>query len=148
MPSTHSSLHCHSIFSVKHRRRLIAAEWRLRLHPYLGAIIDRLGGRPEAVGGTNDHVHLLAGLLPKHTLAGIVREVKASSSQWVHRTIGLKKFSWQDGYGAFTVSASNITAVKKYIALQEQHHRKKTFQEEYLEFLRECGIQFDERYLW
>lgn len=148
MPSTHSSLHFHIIFSVKHRQPLIAAEWRLRLHPYLGAIIDRLDGKPEAVGGTADHVHLLAGLRPKHTLADVVREVKASSSQWVHRTIGIKKFSWQDGYGVFTVSPSNIAAVKKYIAHQEEHHRRKTFQEEYLEFLRESGIQFDERYLW
>lgn len=148
MPSTHSSLHFHIIFSVKHRQPLITAKWRFRLHPYLGAIINRLEGRPEAVGGTADHVHLLAGLLPKHTLADIVREVKASSSQWAHRTIGVKEFSWQDGYGAFTVSPSNIAAVKKYIAHQEEHHRKKTFQEEYLEFLRESGIQFDERYLW
>ena len=129
MPSTHLSLHYHLIFSTKNRHPFIDASWRGRFHAFLGGTIRNLGGTAEIVGGTGDHVHLLAGLRANHTLADVLRDIKSVSSHWVHDTVGVREFVWQDGYGAFTVSASLIGRVKSYIAQQEEHHRKKTFQE-------------------
>jgi REP element-mobilizing transposase RayT len=148
MPSTHLSLHYHMIFSTKDRVALIHKDWRHRLHAYLGGIINDLGGVPETIGGLEDHVHLLIGLRATHCVADVLREVKSASSKGVHEEMQKPLFSWQDGYGAFTVSASQINAVKEYIARQEEHHRKKTYQEEYLDFLIQSGVEYDERYLW
>ena len=148
MPSTHLSLHYHLVFSTKNRQPLIADSWRERLHAYLGGAVRAIGGVPEAVGGTADHVHLLMRLRATHRLADVLREIKHASSQWVHENVGANDFAWQEGYGAFTVSASKIEAVKRYIAQQEEHHRKKSFAEEYVTFLRESGVDYDERYLW
>jgi REP element-mobilizing transposase RayT len=148
MPSTHLSLHYHLIFSTKERYPFISKEWRNRLHAFLGGEVRKMGGVPESVGGTNDHVHLLVGLRATHRLSDVLMNIKSGSSRWVHEELKVKKFVWQDGYGAFTVSASKIGVVKKYIENQEEHHRVKTFQEEYLEFLRESGVDFDERYMW
>lgn len=95
-----------------------------------------------------DHVHLLVGLRATHALAPMVRDIKAVSSRWVHEEIGMAKFSWQEGYGAFSVSTSQMEAVKEYIGNQEEHHRKRGFQEEYVEFLKRCGVDYDEWFLW
>jgi putative transposase len=148
MPSTYLSLHYHLIFSTKERRQFIVPSWRDRMHAYLGGAVRTLGGVPETVGGTADHVHMLVGLRATHCLADVLREMKRSSSQWVHETMNLAEFSWQEGYGAFTVSASRVTSVRQYILKQEEHHRKRTFQEEYIEFLQQSGVEYDERYLW
>ncbi|HJQ70902.1 MAG TPA: IS200/IS605 family transposase [Blastocatellia bacterium] len=148
MPSTHLSLHYHLIFSTKDRVSSIHRDWRGRLHAYMGGIVNELGGVAETIGGMEDHVHLLVGLRATHRLADVMKEIKSSSSRWVHEQIKKHLFSWQEGYGAFTVSSSQITAVKNYIANQEEHHRKKTFQEEYLEFLKQSGVEYDEKYLW
>ena len=126
----------------------ITNDWRGRLHAYLGGIINDLGGVAEKIGGVEDHVHLLVGLRATHCLADVLREIKSSSSKWVHEEIKKSFFSWQEGYGAFTVSASQIDKVKIYITDQEEHHRKKTFQEEYLEFLKQSGVEYEEKYLW
>jgi putative transposase len=148
MPSTHLSLHFHLIFSTKDRLALMHQDWRGRLHAYIGGIINDLGGVPETIGGVEDHVHLLVGLRATHRLADVLREIKASSSKWVHEELQKPAFAWQEGYGAFTVSQSQVEAVKNYIANQEEHHRKRTFQEEYLEFLQKNGVEYDEKYLW
>lgn len=148
MPSTHLSLHYHLVFSTKDRRPLITDAWRARLHAFLGGAVRTIGGIPETVGGTDDHVHLLVGLRATHQLADVLREIKHSSSQWVHEEIDVKAFAWQEGYGAFTVSVSHVPQVKRYIAQQAEHHRRRSFQEEYLEFLKQSGIEFDERFLW
>ena len=148
MPSTHLSLHYHLIFSTKNRYPFIEAAWRGRLHAFMGGAVRSLGGTPEVVGGMADHVHLLIGLRASHTLADVLRDIKSASSHWVHDTVGVKGFAWQEGYGAFTVSTSLIERVKSYIAHQEEHHRKKTFQEEYVEFHKQSGVEFDERFLW
>jgi putative transposase len=148
MPSTHLSLHYHIVFSTKDRVSIIAAEWRERLCPYLGGVVRNIEGVPESIGGTSDHVHLLTGLRATACLADVVRDVKAVSSRWVHEEIGERAFAWQEGYGAFTVSASQREQVREYIARQEEHHRKRTFQEEYLELLQRSGVEYDERYLW
>ena len=148
MPSTHIALHVHVVFSTKDRIPFIASEWRGRLHAYLGGVMKNLDVVPEAVGGVADHVHLLIGLRATKALAEVVRDMKAVSSRWVHEEIGMKKFAWQEGYGAFSVSPSQCQAVRKYIDGQEEHHRKKGFQDEYVEFLAKCGVAYDERYLW
>ena len=148
MPSTHLSLHYHIVFSTKDRTPVIAAAWRERLHAYLGGVVRNVEGVPEAIGGIADHVHLLIGLRATACLADVVRDVKAVSSRWVHEEIGDRTFAWQEGYGAFSVSASQRGMVREYIARQEEHHRKRTFQEEYLELLKRSGVEYDERYLW
>ena len=148
MPSTHLALHVHVAFSKKDRMPFIQPEWRDRLHSYLGGVVNNLGAIPEAIGGVADHVHLLLGLRATHALAPVVRDIKAGSSRWVHEEIGLSKFSWQEGYGAFSVSPSQCQVVKDYIAGQEEHHRTKSFQEEYVDFLKKCCVEFDERFLW
>jgi putative transposase len=148
MPSTHLSLHFHIVFSTKDRHPFITDAWRARLHEYMGGIIRKADGIPEAIGGIEDHVHLLVGLRATHVLAEFVQDVKQTSSRWIHDIIGVKNFAWQSGYGAFTVSVSNCDAVKGYIADQPEHHRTKSFQAEYVQFLQKHGITFDEKYLW
>jgi len=117
------------------------------LHAYLGGVIRTLNGVPEAVGGVADHVHLLVGLRATHTLADVLREIKSVSSAWVHEDVAVSSFAWQEGYGGFTVSASQLEKVRVYIQRQEEHHRTRTFREEYLKLLQRIGVEFDERYL-
>ncbi len=125
----------------------IKDEWRERLHAYLGGIVKGMDGVPLAVGGIVDHVHLLVGLKPVHRLDYFLRDLKADSSLWVHQEL-TKVFEWQKGYGAFSVSPSNVEGVRKYVLNQEEHQRKKTFKEEYVEILVASGIEYDERFLW
>lgn len=148
MPSTHLSLHYHLIFSTKDRFPFISKSWRDRLHAFLGGEVRKIGGIPEMIGGTEDHVHLLIGLRATHCLCDVLEDIKSGSSKWVHEEIGVSEFAWQVGYGAFTVSASKVSAVEIYIEKQEEHHRVKTFQEEYRRFLEESDVEFDEKYLW
>lgn len=148
MPSTHLSLHYHIVFSTKKRIAQIHPDWRDRLHAYIGGIVRDLGGIAEAIGGVSDHVHLLIGLRASHCLADVMREIKTASSKWVHQEMQKKLFSWQEGYGAFTVSPTQIDVVKNYIANQEKHHQQKSFQIEYLELLQLSKAEFDEKYLW
>lgn len=123
-------------------RRLI-----LRNHQSPGGILREMGAVPEAVGGVADHVHLLVGLKATHGLADVMRDLKRASSQWVHVTVNVRTFAWQEGYGAFTVSASMRESVRQYIGQQEEHHRTRTFREEYVDFLRKSGVEFEESYV-
>lgn len=147
MASTYLSLHYHLIFGTKNREPFIAPEWRSRLHEYLGGTIAGLGGFPQGVGGVADHVHLLVGLKATHCLADMLRELKKASSVWVHEQIGLPTFAWQEGYAAFTVSATARQAVQAYIANQEEHHRTRSFREELIGMLERAGIEYDPKYL-
>ena len=126
---------------------MIAKAWRPRLHAYMGGILSTLGTVPEIVGGVEDHVHILLGLRHVESFSDVMRKVKSSSSRWIHQEIGMKPFAWQEGYGAFTVGVSQCDSVRRYIAKQEEHHKKRTFQEEYLEFLEKSGEDFDPKYL-
>ena len=148
MPSTHLSLNVHVVFSTKERCAFIESAWRERLHAFMGGVIREADVVPVAVGGVADHVHLLIGLRATHCLAEIVQDVKKTSSKWVHTEIRQPIFSWQEGYGAFTVSPSHLARVRSYIANQEHHHHQKTFQEEYLELLTKAGVEFDPKFLW
>ncbi|MHA3771882.1 IS200/IS605 family transposase [Verrucomicrobiota bacterium sgz303538] len=148
MPSTYFSLHYHLIFGTKLQQPTIHREWRDRLHAYLGGCIKNLNGVPTAVGGVSDHVHLLVSLRATHQISEILCDIKRHSSAWVHTEIGERAFGWQDGYGAFTVSPSMLDTVRHYIGRQEEHHRTRTFHEEYVEFLTKHGVAYDARYLW
>ena len=112
------------------------------MHAYLGGIVKGLEGVPLAVGGIEDHVHLLVSLKSKHRLDYFVRDLKSDSSTWVSNELG-KAFKWQKGYGAFSVSPNGIDGVRKYIVNQEKHHRKKSFEEEYVDLLELSGIEYD-----
>src|SRR5690242_14626241 len=114
MPSTHLSLHYHLVFSTKNRFPFITTDWRSDLHAYLGGIVNGLNGVPVAIGGIEDHVHLLIGLRATHRLDYVVRDIKASSSGWAHDNARSKKFEWQPGYLGVTVSPSQIERVKRY----------------------------------
>lgn len=147
MASTYLSLHYHLVFSTKNREPWIDASWRPRLHGYLGGTLQGLGGFPEGIGGMADHVHILVGLKATHCLADVMRELKKAATIWVRQEIGIASFCWQDGYAAFSVSATSQSAVRAYIANQEDHHRVKTFREELLEMLDKAGIEYDPKYL-
>jgi len=148
MPSTYTSLYYHLVFSTKERAPFIHPSWQERLHGYLGGIVRDLGGIPTEINGVRDHVHLLVSLKPTHAVSDVLRQLKTGSSEWVHNEIKQHEFSWQDGYSAFTVSPTQISGVRKYIRTQADHHKKKTFKEEYLELLKKSGVAFDEKYLW
>jgi|SRR5215213_6387986 len=147
MPSSHVSSNFHLVFSTKERLPLLTIEWRERLHAYLGGIVKGMDAMPLAIGGVADHLHILVSLKSKHRLDYFLRDLKADSSTWIHTELR-KNFEWQKGYGAFSVSPSSIEGVKKYIANQEEHHKRKSFQTEYIELLNASGIEFDEKYLW
>ena len=148
MSSTHLSLHYHIVFSTKYRAPVIDPAWRSRLHEYLGGCIRTAGGAPELIGGTADHVHLLLELRGTHRLSDVMRDIKRASSVWVHQEIGSTGFGWQDGYGAFSLSVGHRKNRKEYISNQEEHHRERGFQEEYVALLHEHGVAYEERYLW
>ncbi len=145
MPNTYTSLHYHMVFSTKDRMRLIIEERRTALHEYLGGCLRKLDGIPLEIGGVEDHVHLLARLKPTHCVSDVLREIKKGSSEWMHQW--QRRFQWQDGYAAFTLSRDGIEDVRKYIQAQAEHHHGRSFEDEYRELLRENGIEFDERYL-
>jgi len=147
MPSTYLSLYYHLVFSTKNREPIIATVWRAKLHGYLRGVVEGLAGQCEIVGGTDDHVHLLVRLSATHRLADFMRELKKASSVWVHDNIFHRDFAWQEGYAAFTVSASATDEVRRYIENQEEHHRERSFREELVIMLQRSDVKFDERYL-
>ncbi|HTX21635.1 MAG TPA: IS200/IS605 family transposase [Candidatus Aquilonibacter sp.] len=149
MAHTFTHLLTHIIFSTKDRRPLLDADLKSRLFPYLGGIIRAHDGKALIIDGPTDHVHILASVAAKHSLSDLMRELKADSSGWIHKTFPNQKlFAWQIGYGAFSVSHSSMVEVEKYIANQEEHHRKISFQEEFVAFLKKHEIEYDERFLW
>jgi len=149
MAHTFTHLLTHIVFSTKDRAPLLDAELKTRLFPYLGGIIRAHDGKALIINGPTDHVHILASLAAKHSLSDLMRELKADSSGWVHKNVPeQKKFAWQIGYGAFSVSHSNLAEVENYIATQEEHHKRMSFKEEFVAFLKKHGIQYDEKYLW
>jgi putative transposase len=149
MGHTYSDILLHIVFSTKERRPLLDAELKLRLLPYLNGITGEFGARLLTANGPADHVHLLALVPPALAPAGLVRAVKGGSSRWVHETWPERSaFAWQDGYGVFSVGHRSMPDIERYIADQEQHHRRTTFQDEFRNLLKQHGILFDERYIW
>lgn len=149
MANTYTNLLYHIIFSTKNRLPLIQLPWQQKLYQYVGGIIRGERCVLLEIGGMPDHVHIVAKCKSDTAVSNLLRCVKANSSKWFNEQLENKqKFAWQDGYGAFTISESRLNDVIKYIRNQEVHHHKKTFQEEYLDFLKQHHVDFDEQYLW
>jgi len=147
MPQSFSSLSVHLIFSTKTRTPTILH--KDRLFEYIGGIANASGFVLLSAGGMPDHVHLLVSLGREHSIAEVVRVIKANSSKWVHDTWPKRAaFGWQRGYGIFSVSESNVTTVQSYIAKQEQHHQRMTFQDEFRNLLKKHKIEYEENNLW
>jgi putative transposase len=139
----------HIVFSTKHRQHLIHKPVNEELYNYLGGISRDLECYPVIVGGHTDHVHILCMLSKKIALMKLLEEVKSHSSKWMKtKSPTLSDFYWQDGYGAFSVNPYQIDVVKNYIENQEEHHQKKTFQNEYRGFLKKYNVEYDEKYVW
>ena len=147
MPNTFTSLRYHIIFGTKNREPFLEPRLLERMHAYLGGCVRTIGGVPLEIGGVSDHAHLLVGLKPTHCVADVLRTIKKASSEWARHEMGFSTFHWQDGYSAFTVGRKGIDELRRYIANQAEHHQTRTFEEEYREFLKAHGIEFNERYL-
>ncbi len=139
----------HLVFSTKNRLPIITNDIESELHAYLGGICNSLDCTPIKIGGVGDHVHILCLLSKKIALMKLLEEVKGHSSKWI-KTKGndFSSFSWQNGYGAFSVNPAEVDVVINYITNQKEHHQKKTFQEEYLSFLRKYKVEYDEKWIW
>ena len=149
MPQSLSSILIHLVFSTKNREPYITAEIEPELHAYLAAVFRECHSPALIINGTANHLHALFTLSRTIAVAEIVEEVKKCSSKWAKTKGGiLRKFQWQTGYGAFSIGQSNVDALKRYIAGQKEHHRRRTFEEEYKSFLDKYGVSYDERYVW
>jgi len=150
MGHTFVHLAYHVVFSTKGRIACISKDVAAQLHAYMAGIVRGLGGKALIVNGVADHVHMLVQLLATISVAEFVRDLKANSSKWMHQEMKIphSKFGWQTGYGCFSVSKSNLSNAQKYIAKQEEHHQTISFQEEFLLFLKQHEITYDEKYIW
>lgn len=149
MANTYTNLLFHIIFSTKNRAAYIGEDIREPLYQYVGGVIRGEGGTLLEIGGVADHVHLLARFKAAISVATMVRRIKTSSSKWMNQRPGIDfKFAWQAGYGAFSVSESQVDPVRRYIQNQAEHHKRRTFKDELREILSKHDIEFDERYLW
>ena len=149
MPGTYSQIYIHYVFAVKGRENLLFPAWRKELFKYIAGIIKGKGHRPIIVDGYLDHVHVFAGIKPVMAISDLVRDIKNNSANFINEQKLVRgKFSWQEGYGAFSYSHSQIESVYQYILNQEKHHKKKTFREEYVEFLKRLEIEYNEKYLF
>jgi REP element-mobilizing transposase RayT len=146
---TFSQIYIQVVFAVKRRDALIKPEWEEELYKYITGIVQNKGQKMLAINGTSDHIHFLIGMKPSCRLSDLVREVKKSSNSFIkQKGFTRYNFEWQEGYGAFSYSHSAYDNVIKYIKNQKEHHRKRTFREEYLEFLEKFNIEFKNEYLF
>lgn len=149
MANSYISVYIHYVFSTKQRIPYITPEIREPLWEYMGGIARKNNIKALAIGGTDDHAHLLVSIPAVISAAKAVQLIKGGSSKWIKEAVNnMNDFSWQEGYGAFSVSLSFIDKTIRYIEQQEEHHRRRSFQEEYLEFLDKHGIEYDDRYVW
>ena len=149
MPGTYSQIYIQIVFAVKGRENLIANNWKSELHKYIAGIIKGKGQKPIIVNGMPDHIDAFVGLKPAMAISDLVRDIKNNASNFVNDHHFVKgKFAWQDSFGVFSYSHSHIGKVYDYILNQEKHHKKKTFKQEYLDFLKKFEVEFDEKYLF
>ena len=149
MADTYISLNIHYVFSTKNREPIIADHVKERIWAFMGGIARENRMKALCIGGTTDHAHLLISMPTTISVAKGIQLIKGGSTTWVHETFpGLQHFAWQEGYGAFSVSHSDIDQVTAYINNQEEHHRHKSFQEEYLALLKTNKVEYNEKYLW
>lgn len=148
-PGTFTQIYIQMVFSPKHRDCLLLEQFRPRIFEYMSGIVTNIGHKSIIINGVSDHVHLFLGLNPKISVSETVKEIKRSSGIFINEQRFFRgKYEWQEGYGGFTYGKSQIDSVYKYIQNQEKHHQKKTFKEEYLEFLNRYEIEFEEQYLF
>lgn len=149
MANTYTQLYFHIVFAVKRRENHISTKWKDELYKYITGIISNKNQKLMIINGMPDHVHLLIGTQPNCNLSDLVRDIKANSSKWINENRLINgKFQWQTGFGAFTVSQSQISKIVNYIKRQEEHHRAKSFKEEYVEFLNAYEIDFKPEYIF
>ena len=149
MSQSLSKLYIHTIFHIKNERIVIRQEDEEELYAYIGGMIKQTSSDPIKIGGTENHVHILANMSKNISLANFLEEIKKNSSRWIKtKDDHYKNFAWQGGYSGYSVSQSKVEVVKKYIERQKEHHKKVTFKEEYLKFLKEYDIDYNENYLW
>jgi putative transposase len=147
MSRAYTNLLTHLVFGTKYRQPLITPDIKPELHAYLGGLVRELGGKAYAIGGIEDHVHLLVSLPPKVSISDAIKFIKANSTGWVKSKFCASNYAWQGGYGAFSVGKKAVPNVVRYIQNQEEHHRKIDFQTEFEAMLKRAEVEFDE-YLW
>jgi putative transposase len=148
MANTFTQIYIHFVFAVQNRASLIQPKWKDELYKYITGIVQKNDHKLIAINGVANHVHIFMGYKPRQLIPELMQDVKGSSSKWINENNFVKgKFSWQEGYGAFSYSHSQIDQVVRYINNQEKHHKKRTFQEEYVLLLKKFNIQFDEKYI-
>lgn len=149
MPGTFSQIYIQIVFAVKSRENLIVDNWGIELHKYIAGIIKGKDQKPIIVNGMPDHIHVFIGLRPAMAISDLVRDIKNNSSNFINDHKFVKgKFTWQEGYGAFSYSQSHINQVYNYILHQQEHHKKKTFKQEYMDFLKKFEVMYEEKYLF
>lgn len=149
MPNTFTQLYIHIVFAVKNRNALIEQSWEEKLYKYITGTVQNMGQKMLRINGMPDHIHFLIGLKPEISISDLVREIKKSSTNHIkEKKLTKYNFNWQTGFGAFSVSHSQLDKVINYIINQKEHHRKKTFKEEYIELLKKYEIEFDGKYLF
>lgn len=148
MANTYTKIYIHIVFAVQNRASLIKVSWKDELYKYITGIVQNHKHKMIAINGVADHIHILIGYKPNQNLSDLLQDIKGSSSGWINsRNFVRGKFVWQEGYGAFSYSHSDIDNVVKYIANQEEHHRKRCFDDEYIELLKKFDIEFNEKYV-
>jgi len=149
MAGSYSQIYLQYVFAVKGRQNLLQKPWREEVFKYISGIIKGKNQKPIIVNGLSDHVHVFVGLKPAMPIPDLIRDIKNNSSNFINENKWVKgKFSWQEGYGVFSYSHSQIDNVYRYIANQEAHHKEKTFKDEYIDFLKKFEIDYDEKYLF
>jgi putative transposase len=149
MSNTYTQLYIHFVFAVQNRLSLIQNNWQSDLYRYMNGIIEQQGHRQFAINGMQDHVHILVSMNPKQASSELVFQIKRSSTIWINENKLVRgKFSWQEGFGAFSYGKSQVPDICRYIENQQIHHMKRTFHEEYIDFLKAFGIEYDERYVF
>jgi REP element-mobilizing transposase RayT len=149
MANTYTQIYIHGVFCVQDRYCLISKTWKDELFKYITGIVQKNGHKMIAINGMADHLHIFAGMKPSQSLSDLMQDIKGDSSKWINSKGFLRgRFSWQEGFGAFSYSASQIDGVVKYINNQEIHHTKKTFMDEYKDILKKFNIDFDDKYLF
>lgn len=149
MANTYTQIHIHFVFAVKFRDGIIQSKWKEDLYKYMTGIIQNNNHKLLAINGMPDHIHILIGLRPAQSISDLMKEVKQSSSKWINQNkLTNGHFEWQEGYGAFSYSKSQINQVINYIQNQELHHKKKTFKEEYLDFLVKFEVEYEEKFIF
>jgi REP element-mobilizing transposase RayT len=149
MANTYTQLYVHIVFAVKGRSNLISADWKIQLYQYISGIITHKDQKLMIINGVANHIHMLIGFKPDCNLSDLVRDIKSNSSKWINEQKKIKgKFEWQHGFGAFTIGQSQVQTVINYIEHQEDHHRVKSFREEYIDLLKDYQIDYMAKYIF